>query len=182
MAPHIGFITIDAEALMTLLQFFHRRQTTETRLTGGSRWRCRLLGGTNPSRGWACSTWAWRGSPTPLLGRLHREEGPRKVHRSLQVGRMVHLHIHLDVLRKTADEEFCLLSRLSALTSLTPPTTSAPAGMPTSTAPTPASSASAATPPTAAEDGGRVEFATPLEDDEERLDAYHDDDEPLDIA
>ena len=95
---------------------------------------------------------------------------------------MVHLDVHFDVLRKTADEEFRLLSRLSALTSLTPPTTSAPAGMPTSTAPTPASSASAATPPTAAEDGGRVEFATPLEDDEDRLDAYHDDDEPLDIA
>ena len=45
--------------------------------------------------------------------------------------------------------------------------------------PAPASPASPTTPSATAEDRGHVKFATPLEDDEDHLDAYHDDDEPL---
>jgi hypothetical protein len=42
-----------------------------------------------------------------------------------------------------------------------------------------APSASPVTTSTIAEDNGHVEFTTPLEDDEDHLDGYHDDDEPL---
>jgi hypothetical protein len=39
-------------------------------------------------------------------------EGPRQVHRCLEVGRVVHLHVNLDVFGQPAHEELRLLARV----------------------------------------------------------------------